>query len=70
MSIGWLMFWKALVLSLWGAVEIAWETFQKRKADKALVGRFQQEWDRRRAKQPLALADLRTDHLEAVRPAE
>ena len=59
MSIFWIMFWKAVVLSCWASFQ---EAREKRKFSGLLV-RFQHEWDRRRAKQPLALTYRGTDPL-------
>lgn len=56
MSIGWIMFWKAVVLTLWASFKEAREN----KVDKELLRRFQEEWDRRRAKRPLMLTDQRS----------
>lgn len=47
------MFWKAVIVT-------AWATYAETRPDRALLLRFQQEWERRRAKQPLALPDYFT----------
>lgn len=55
MSIGWIIFWKSLILTLWSEFQ---EFRQKRKdlgVSPSLVAAFQEEWNRRRAKQPPAL---------------
>ncbi len=63
MSIGWIMFWKALILSLWAAYKEHREKKKAREVDPALVARFNEEWSRRSAKQPLLLTDKRTEVL-------
>jgi hypothetical protein len=45
------MFWKSVVLALWGVGQDAWERRKNRK----LLERFQSEWNARRAKQPALL---------------
>lgn len=59
-NVGEVMFWKALILSGWAAFQEA----RERGKFNALVIRFQHEWDRRRAKQPLALVDRSSERLE------
>lgn len=49
------MFLKALVLSAWAGFQEAREAKLYKIAWERLVRLFQQEWDRRRAKQPLQL---------------
>ena len=66
LSIGWVIFWKAVILS-------GWATFQevrderRRKGDAelwaALKARFEREWNRRCAEKPRALTHLPADHL-------
>lgn len=55
MSIGWIMFWKALILTLWSEFQEFRKKRKDRGVDPSLVAAFKEEWDRRRAKQPLAL---------------
>lgn len=70
MSIAWVMFFKSVILAAWAVyaedrkkrkrkdfVDRRW----KERQEAALLARFQAEWDRRRAKQPLALTDRRSD---------
>jgi len=42
------MFWKSLIMALWAG-------FTETRPDRALLLRFQREWDKRRAKQPRLL---------------
>lgn len=59
--LAYVMFFKALVLSFWVAFQ---EARQRGAIDRAwadLVARFNREWDRRRAKQPLVLTDQRSE---------
>ena len=70
----WVMFWKGVVLTLWAIGEDALEARKKRKAEQserdALLLAFQQEWDRRRAKQPLILIDGRASRFHFRTPPE
>lgn len=50
-NIFWIMFWKAVVLSVWAVFQ---EAREKRKFSR-LTSLFNSEWDKRRAKQPLKL---------------
>ena len=59
MNIGEVIFWKTLVLATWAAFKEA----KERGEFERLLVRFQREWDRRRAQQPLALTDQRPDRL-------
>ena len=63
MSIGWIMFWKALILSLWAAFKDHREKQKAREVDPVLIARFNQEWTRRCSQQPLMLTDKRTEVL-------
>ena len=60
MSIGWIIFWKCVVLTAW---ETAKELRAKRR-DRLRADLFYQEWRRRTAKHPLALPDLRAERPE------
>lgn len=64
------MFGKTVVLAGWAAFQEAREANLHKRAWAALVERFQHEWDRRRAEQPLALADLRSERLGNGGPVE
>lgn len=55
MSIGWIIFWKSLILTLWSEFGEFRQRRKNRGVDPSLVAAFKEEWDRRRAKQPLAL---------------
>jgi len=55
MSIGWIMFFKALILGVWSEIKDVREKRKERGVDPSLVAALKEEWDRRRAKQPLAL---------------
>lgn len=63
MSIGWIMFWKAFILALWAAFKEHREKKKAEAVDVELLARFNDEWNRRSAKQPLMLTDRRTDVL-------
>lgn len=69
-NIGEVIFWKAVVLSGWAAFQEAREARLHDRVWQALVARFQHEWDRRRAKQPLALTDLRAERLKGFGPLD
>lgn len=56
MSIGWVMFFKALALWLW-ADFCDWRQRRKKRTEAALL---YEEWQRATAKQPRALTDQRT----------
>lgn len=58
-TIGEIIFWKCLVLAAWESFHEARKAKLHEAAWKALVARFNYEWSRRRAQQPLLLADLR-----------
>ena len=63
LSIGWIMFGKAVVISLWVLI------FGDKDEDaewKGLLAKFKAEWDRRRAKQPLALTYRPADAPDSV----
>jgi hypothetical protein len=64
------MFVKAVILSFWVAYKEAREAGMIDRAWQSLVARFQSEWDRRRAQQPLVLTDQRTDLAKGIRPVE
>lgn len=51
MSIGWVIFWKSVILTAWAS----YQEFREKHADATLLAAFQAEWDRRRAKHPLRL---------------
>ena len=70
LSIGWVMFWKALILAGWAELKDYRETQKERGVDPSLLAAFQREWDRRRAKQPLTLPDLRARPLDNVGPVD
>lgn len=63
MSIGWVIFFKAIVLAVWAEYKDMRERRKERGVNPALLAAFKEEWDRRRAKQPLALPDLTSDPL-------
>ena len=64
MSIGWIMFWKALILALIGSFQEHREKKkQAKKESDELLARFNEEWDRRSAEQPLLLTDRRSETL-------
>ena len=69
-NIGEVIFWKAVVLTGWSAFQEAREARLHDRAWQALVARFQHEWDRRRAKQPLALTDRRAERLKGFGPLD
>lgn len=62
LSIGWVIFWKCVILCAWAEFQ---EAREKRKF-RILLARFQAEWNRRRAKHPLALPYFPPDGLESV----
>ena len=61
------MFLKAVILSFWVAFKEAREAGAIDRAWQSLLARFNSEWNRRRAKQPLMLTDQRTDLREQSR---
>lgn len=73
LSIGWVVFWKALILAAWASYT---EERDRRKArrlppiSKAMLVAFEKEWQRRRAKQPLLLVHRFTDPAESVGPVD
>lgn len=54
------VFLKSLMLAAWISFKEAREAGLIDRAWQSLLLRFKQEWDRRRAKQPLMLTDQRT----------
>lgn len=66
LSIGWIMFWKAVVLSAWATYQEIRDERRRKGVDPILIAIFNHEWQRRRAKQPLALTDRTTSSLENV----
>lgn len=68
LSIGWVMFWKAIVLSVWATFQELRDARKARGVDPRLVVAFQEEWQRRRAKQPLALTYRPAEGLGGVGP--
>lgn len=63
-NIGEVMFWKAVILTGWATFQEVRERNAHKRAWDSLVLRFQHEWNRRRAKQPLALVDRSSERLE------
>lgn len=70
MSIGWIIFWKALILGAWSEIQEIREKRKERGVSPSLVLAFKEEWDRRRAKQPLALTYRRSEPGETIGPVE
>ncbi len=70
MSIGWIMFFKALILGIWSEIKDVREKRKERGVDPSLVSALKEEWDRRRAKQPLALPYFPPESGEGVGPVE
>lgn len=70
LSIGWVMFWKAVVLTAWTTYQEIRDERRRKGVDPLLVAIFNQEWQRRRAKQPLALTDRTAGTLEDGRSLE
>lgn len=64
------MFLKALVLSFWVTVKEAREAGIIDRAWQELLLKFQREWDRRRAEQPLVLTDQRAKKLSGLGSAK
>lgn len=64
MSIGWVMFWKALILAVWSS----YKDFRQDRKDKgfspSLVLYCKERWDRRCAEQPRLLTDQRSRVLD------
>ena len=66
LSIGWVIFWKALILTAWATFqEVREERRAKGEAElwDALKARFQSEWQRRCAEKPRLLTHLPAEHL-------
>lgn len=61
LSIGWVMFWKAVVLTAWATYQEIRDERRRKGVEPWLVVAFNKEWQRRRAKQPLALPDRSTE---------
>lgn len=70
MSIGWIIFWKALILGVWSEIKEIREKRKERGVNPSLALAFKEEWDRRRAKQPLALTYRPTELGETIGPVE
>lgn len=70
LSIGWVMFWKAVVLTAWATYQEIRDERRRKGVDPILVAIFNHEWQRRRAKQPLALTDRTAEPLHDVRAVE
>lgn len=64
LSIGWVIFWKALILAVWGDIQEMREAKREGRRSDAFGSILYEEWKRRTAKQPLALTDARSDPLE------
>jgi hypothetical protein len=58
--LAWVIFWKTLILSVWGTFKEYREKRQSQGVDPRLVALLKHEWDRRSAKQPRLLTDQRT----------
>ena len=67
LSIGWVMFWKAVVLTFWATIQEIREAKREKGIDPSLLAAFKREWDRRRAKQPLALTYRPADLTDGFR---
>lgn len=67
LSISWVMFWKAVVLATWATYQEIRDERRKKGVEPWLVVAFNKEWQRRRAKQPLALTDRSAETLQDSR---
>lgn len=70
LSIGWIIFGKALVLATWAEIKDVREARKERGVDPSLVAAFKEEWERRCAKQPRMLPDLRARPLDGAGPVD
>lgn len=61
-----IVFLKSLILAAWAGFQEA----REKKVFSRLLRRFQQEWDRRRAKQPLLLTHEPASISDNIRPVE
>jgi hypothetical protein len=70
LSIGWVIFGKALVLATWAEIQDVRTARKERGVDPSLLLAFKEEWERRCAKHPRALPDLRPRPLNDTGPVD
>jgi hypothetical protein len=68
LSIGWVIFWKCVVLWVWADIQDFRKARKEGTKPEGIGVLLYEEWKRRTAKQPPALLDLRSEHAEEFGP--